>query len=147
LRLRERNRGWLGSRGQRHRHAGGLDSKAAGNRASNTARERRDQAHRAGEAPPGAKRAQALFRLERRPAGDRAQFQALSSSDEQDRRPLGRRSGVPPRLLLMKRNRNAGVGAAVARSEALAQPIHTANMFWTRTPIGTQPVRSATIAT
>ena len=41
------------------------------------------------EAAPGAERAQTFFRLERRSTRDRAQFQILSSGNEQDCRHLG----------------------------------------------------------
>ena len=59
-----------------------------GHRPANAAREHHRQAHRAGEAAAGAERAQTLFRLERRPARDRAQLQVLSPGHEQDRRHL-----------------------------------------------------------
>ena len=58
-------------------------------RPANAAREHHHQTHRAGEAAPGAERAQTFFRLERRSTRDRAQFQILSSGNEQDCRHLG----------------------------------------------------------
>jgi hypothetical protein len=59
-----------------------------------------NQAHRAGAAAARPKRAQALRQLGRRPTRDRAQFQILSSGNEQDRRHLGWGGGVPERFLL-----------------------------------------------
>jgi hypothetical protein len=56
---------------------------------ANAAPEHHHQTHRARKAAPGAKRAQTFFRLERRPTRDRAQFQILSSGNEQDCRHLG----------------------------------------------------------
>jgi hypothetical protein len=53
-------------------------------RPANPACEHHHQTHRVCEAAPGAPRAQTFFRLERRSPRDRAQFQILSSGDEQD---------------------------------------------------------------
>ena len=64
-------------------------AKKRGDRPANAAREHHHQTHRAREAAPGAERAQTFFRLERRSTRDRAQFQILSSGNEQDRRHLG----------------------------------------------------------
>src|SRR6266545_1047098 len=47
-------------------------------RPANAAHEHHHQTHRAREAAPGAERAQTLYQLERRPTGERAQFQILS---------------------------------------------------------------------
>jgi hypothetical protein len=55
----------------------------------NAARERHYQTHRTSKAAPRTERAQTFFRLERRSTRDRAQFQILSSGNEQDCRHLG----------------------------------------------------------
>ena len=82
------NEGGARSHRERRRHLGQSDRKETRDRPANAAREHHHQAHRAREAAPMAERAQALFRLERRPTRDRAQLQILSSSNEQDRRYL-----------------------------------------------------------
>ena len=64
-------------------------AKRTRNRPANAAREHHHQTHRAREAAPGAGRAQTVLRLEGRSTRDRAQFQILSSGNEQDRRHLG----------------------------------------------------------
>jgi hypothetical protein len=50
----------------------------------------------------GRGRAQTFFRLERRSTRDRAEFQILSSGNQQDCRHLGRSGSVPPRILLTR---------------------------------------------
>src|SRR5206468_1819675 len=100
--LREREREQARSYRERRRHFGQSNRKETRDRTANAAREHHYQAHRACEAAPGATRAQAFFRLERRSTRDRTQFQILSSGNEQDRRYLGRSSGVPSRILLTR---------------------------------------------
>src|SRR5215813_8997678 len=89
LRLRERERRWARSHRPRPRDLGHPDPKETWDRATSTAREHYHQTRGACEAAPGAERAQTVFRLERRPARDRAQLQILPSGNEQDRRYLG----------------------------------------------------------
>ena len=61
----------------------------ARDRPANAAGEYHRQTHCASEVAPVAKRAQTFFPLERWATRDRAQFQILSSGNEQDRRHLG----------------------------------------------------------
>jgi hypothetical protein len=70
------------------RHLSQSSRKETRDRPANAARDYHGQAHRAGEAAPGTERAQIFFRLERRSSRDRAQFQVLSSGNEQDCRHL-----------------------------------------------------------
>src|SRR5438034_6434442 len=102
LRLRERERRRARSHRERRRHLGQSDRKETRDRPANAAREHHHQTHRPREAAPGAERAQAFFRLERRSTRDRAQFQVLSSGNEQDRQHLGSSGGVPPRIVLTR---------------------------------------------
>ena len=75
-------------------------AKKRGDRPADAAREHRRQTHRAREAATRTERAQALYRLERRPAEDRAQFQILSSGDQQDRRDFGKGGRISGSFLL-----------------------------------------------
>src|SRR5437667_5645783 len=102
LRLRERERRRARSHRERRRHLSQSDRKETRDRPANAAGERHHQTHRACKAAPGAERAQTFFRLERRSARDRAQFQILSSGNEQDRRYLEQSGGVPRRILLTR---------------------------------------------
>jgi hypothetical protein len=67
---------------------------------ANATREHHHQTHCARETTSRADRAQTFFQLERWPARNRAQFQILSSGNEQNRRHLRRSGSVPPRILL-----------------------------------------------
>src|SRR6266478_6377102 len=88
------------------KHIGQSDRKKTRDRAANAAREHHHQTDRARKAAPWAERAQTFFRLERRSTRDRAQFQILSSGNEQDCRHLGSSGGVPPRILLTREFRH-----------------------------------------
>ncbi len=81
-------------------------AKKTRDRPANAAREHHHQTHRARKAAPGAERAQSFFRLEGRSTRDRAQFQILSSGNEQDCGHLGSSGGVPPRILLTREFRH-----------------------------------------
>src|SRR5438876_153103 len=94
---------------ERRRHLSQSDRKKTRDRPANAAGERHHQAHCAGKAAPGAERAQAFFRLERRSTRDRAQLQILSPGNEQDRRHLEQSGGVPRRILLTRPISSNGV--------------------------------------
>src|SRR5207253_7361428 len=98
LPLRERERRRARSHRERRRHLGQSDRKKTRDRPTNAAREHHHQTHRARKAAPGPERAQSFFRLERWSTRDRAQFQILSSDDEQDRRHLEPSGGAPARI-------------------------------------------------
>jgi len=75
-------------------------------RPANAAGKRHRQTYRAREAALGPERAQTFSRLERRSTRDRAQFQILSSGNEQDRWDLGSGGDGPPQILLTREFRH-----------------------------------------
>ena len=85
----ERKSRRAGSHREGRRHLGQTDRKEGRDRPANATGEHHRQKHRGREAALRTKRAQTFLRLERRPAGDGAQFQIVPSGDQQNRWHLG----------------------------------------------------------
>ena len=144
LRLRQRERGRARADRSRHRHLGHGDSERAPGilrqtpRVSITVRRVALARRRLGRSE-----LEALLRLGRRSARDRAQLQVLSPGHEQDRRHLGRGGGLSPRLLLA--DGRAMIDACPLPAEALLNRYRSgggfADCYVTEIPSRRQPCR------